>query len=267
MRSIFENDFHVHTHHSPCAEDKFNAHPLRMLAHAESLGIKVIGFTDHFAQYPEEAIPFLAPCGPAIIDRLREELQANPTEVQALVGCEADQMALDALSIDAAYAERLDFVVVAASHFHLTGVQQPPSLEPRSVAEHFLAFLRAALEHGFVSAIAHPFYAPGNVLGDPETYMAQIRDAELYEIAELARENRIAMELNGHLGREPGYLRATKRFFQICRGVGVKLTFGSDAHHPRGLGSSPALEDAITFLGLGPDDFLSADELTSKSWL
>jgi histidinol phosphatase-like PHP family hydrolase len=266
MNPIFESDFHVHTHHSPCAKDKFNSHPLRILAHAERLGIKVIGFADHFAQRPEETIPFYESCGPWIIDQLREELEVNQTTVHTLVGCEADQVALDSLTIDAAYAAQLDFVVLSASHFHLPGVQQPPSLEPRVVAEFFLAFLRAAVHYEFVSIIAHPFFTPGNVLGKPKAYMSRIQDAELYEIAELALGNQVAMEVNGHLDRQPGYLHAIKRFFQICREVGVKLTFGSDAHRLQSLGSSAALEDAISFLELGPDDFLSAGELLSKPW-
>lgn len=266
MKSIFENDFHVHTHHSPCAKDKFNSQPLRMLEHAESLGIKTIGFTDHFAQSPQEAIPVFKSCGPTIIDQLREELRGNRTSVRVLIGCEADQVTLNAMSINKEYAQQIDFVMVSASHFHLTGVQQPTSLEPRTVAEHYLAFLRKALEPEFVSVIAHPFYAPYNALGEPETYMAQIEDEELYEIAKLALRNKVAMEINGEMVAEAGYLRAMRPFYRICRQVGVRFTYGSDAHYLQKLGGSEAIMDVITSFGLGPDDFLSADELVSKCW-
>jgi histidinol phosphatase-like PHP family hydrolase len=155
-----------------------------MLAYAEKIGIKTVGFTDHFYQYPYQATPVFSNCGPAIVDQLRLELKENQTNVRVLIGCEADQVRLDMLSIDADYARQLDFVMVAASHFHLSNTQHPDNLEPRTVAEHYLGFLRKALESDFVNIIAHPFYTPGHTLGEPERYMAEMRDAELYEIAE-----------------------------------------------------------------------------------
>ncbi len=236
-----------------------------MLFQAERLGIDVIAFTDHFAQHAPYANPTFEGCGPLMIEQLRQEVMSNPTQVRVLFGCEADIVNLDCLSIDTDGVSRLDFVMLCASHFNAPGVQQPESVKPRQVAEHYLAFLRKALEQDFIAVLAHPFYTPGYNLGLPEIFMSEIGDQELYEMAELAREKSIAMEVNGHLGRDSGYLRAIKRFFDICRKVGLKFTYGSDAHHSAGLKPTPAMEDAIRFLDLAPSLFLSPDELLNNS--
>lgn len=95
--------------------------------------------------------------------------------------------------------------------------------------------------------------------------MEQITDSQLIEIAELARDQQVAMDVNGHIDREPAYVLAIRRFFKICCEVGVKFTFGSDAHHLQKLGKSQALVDAITYFDLNEDDILSADELLARS--
>jgi len=266
MKRILENDFHIHTYLSPCAKDKLNSQPSRIISRAKTLGIKTIGFTDHFYQYPFQAPPAFSNNNWSIIEQLRNDISAIQTDVRVLVGCEADQVTLDTLSIEPALAQRLDYVIISASHFHLSTSQKPENLEPRTVAEHYLKFIRKSLEANFGFIIAHPFYTPGNTLGKPESYMNEIQDNELFEISELARDKRIAFEVNGHIDREPGYLLAVTRFFQISQKAGVKFTFGSDAHHMNDIGCSQLRLDAIKRLGLKAENFLSADELLSRSW-
>ena len=74
------------------------------------------------------------------------------------------------------------------------------------------------------------------------------------------------MEVNSYLGRGPEYLKAMKRFFDICKEAGVRFTYGSDAHHMKDLGPFPGIEEAIDFLGLSPDDFLGRDEFLERAW-
>lgn len=265
VNRIFKFDSHVHTYHSPCAKDKINSHPGRMLAQAESLGIDAIAFTDHFAQHAPYIHPVFEGCGPVMIEQLRREVMLSSSRIRVLFGCEADVVNLHSLSIEADYSRHLDFTMLCASHFHLPGVQQPECLEARCVAEHYMAFLRKALEQNFISVIAHPFYTPGYNLGSPNVFMPEIRDEEFHEIAVLAREKKIAMEVNGHLRWDSEYLRAIKKFFDICRKAGVRFTYGSDAHHSAGLKPTQAMEDAIRFLDLTPNHFLSPDELLNNS--
>ncbi|MCC7355823.1 MAG: hypothetical protein IT330_18940 [Anaerolineae bacterium] len=264
--NIFANDFHVHTHHSPCWNGGRDVHPLRQLAYAESMGVRVVGFTNHFTQDPDIARTLGRTPGPELTAHLREELRDNHTSVRVLIGCEADQMTPDAVSIGADYARELDYVMVSASHFDMPGVAQPASMEPPDVAEHFLAFLRRALQQEFVSIIAHPFFSPGRRWDGYEAYMAQIEDRSLYEIAELAQHNRVAMETGRALMTYPPYLRAAQRFFRICREVGVRFTFGSDTHYLAYMGPDDGVLSGIKGLGLTPEDYLSAEEVVTKSW-
>ncbi len=257
-------DYHVHTYHSPCWHGEPGVGPLEELACAAEMGLEVVGFSDHFVQRPELAYPEFKPGGPEIIAALRVELAANHTGVRTLVGCEADLATLDRLNIDPGYARELDYVMVAASHFHIAGVSQPPSREPRVVAEHYLAFMRRALSFELAAIIAHPFYASGDRLGPPDTYLDQMTDDELREVAELARRNRTAMEISRDQMARPRYREPMRRFIRICREEGVRFTLGSDAHslaRLRGAGDGAA---GVASLGLRPEDFLSADELVAR---
>ena len=228
--------------------------------------METIGFADHFAQGPPYATPLWEDRGPGIIDQLRKETAGISAEVEVLIGCEADMLEVKLCSIDATYAKTLDYVVMAASHFHLPGVQKPESDEPQAVAQHYLKFISAALDLEFVCILAHPFLTPFHTLGSPQTYMPLITDSQLYTIAERARERRVAMEVNSYLGQGAEYLEPMARFFDICKEVGVRFTYGSDAHHMKDLGPTRAIEQAIDFLGLSPDNFLNREEFLERAW-
>ncbi len=266
MNPIFKNDFHVHTHHSVCAKEKSKAHPSCLLKRAQRLGMETVGFTDHFAQHPPLATPKWAHCGIEMIAALREEVAEIDSPVRVLIGCEADLLDEHTLSIERDYARELDYVVVSASHFHLPGIKQPQSALTVAVAEHYITMLKSALSFDFISIIAHPFKTPFNVLGSIDGYMSKISDEALYDIARKAKQQRIAMEINALLGRDTEYLLAIKRFFGICKDVGVRFTYGSDAHHVKNLGPYPGIKKAIQYLALKPQDFLTTDQLLHKDW-
>jgi len=263
---IFEHDFHVHTHHSVCATDKLNSHPSRMLERAHALGIKTIGFTDHFAQHAPYATPKWEGCGIEMIAALRDELRAVVTPVLVLIACEADVIDQNTLSIEPEFATSLDYVIVAASHFHLSGIAQPASGDPEAVAGHYLAMLNTALVSDIVSIIAHPFKTPFDALGAMDSYMPLISDEALEAIAVAARNRRIAMEINAHIGRDTEYMLSLKRFIEICKRVGVRFTYGGDAHHQKDLGRFSGIEQAITYLELDSKHFLTPNELMDRNW-
>lgn len=258
------SDFHVHTHYSVCARDKQNSHPLRILNHAQDIGMETIGFTDHVAQYPPYATPKWKNCNIEIINSLRRDIERIFTAVQVLVGCEADVIDKNMLSIDQNFAKELDYVMVSASHFHLPGIKQPKSTRVSTVANFYVDSLLIALQFDFVSIIGHPFKTPFNALGPMEGYMSHISDKELKKIAETAKQRCIAMEISAWLARDPEYLHTIKRFINICQDTGVRFSFGSDAHHQKDIGLSAGMEQTITVLGLEPNDFLTADELIRK---
>lgn len=261
IQKIFYHDFHVHTAYSPCARDKTQATPLRMIQEAERLSIKTVGFSDHFAQFPPYPLPKWQNSGKEMIASLREDLQKIDTPIQILIGVESDLVEEGKLTINKEYAADLDYVIISASHFHLPGIKKPSSTKIVSIAQHYVNMLKAALEFNFITIIAHPFKTPKNALGTPMEYMQHISQKEYYKIAEKAAEQGIAMEINGQLGLDQEYLQAIKPFFSICKDVGVKFSYGSDAHHKKNLQPTTGIIHFIQSLNLSYNDFLSPGEL------
>jgi HisJ family histidinol phosphate phosphatase len=258
---IFFHDFHVHTSYSDCAKIKSEAAPNRMINQAEKLGIKTIGFTDHFAQFPPYPTPKWANCGIQMIDSLRKDIKNIDSPIQILIGVEADVINPQKLSIDKTFASQLDYVTVSASHFHLPGIKKPGTMNVNAIAQHYLTMIKAALTFDYISVIAHPFKTPKNVFGSPNEYMDIIPRKDLYEIAEMAKQQQIAMEINGILGLDMNYFQAVKEFLLICKEIGVRFTYGSDAHHRKQLEPSPGFYQIVNELNLSVEDFLTPEEL------
>lgn len=261
IQNIFYHDFHVHTAYSPCARDKSQATPLGMIREAERLSIKTVGFSDHFAQFPPYPLPKWENSGKEMIVSLRDDLQKIVTPIQILIGVESDLLEEGKLTIDKEYAADLDYVIISASHFHLPGIKKPSTTRKVSIAGHYVNMLKAALAYDFISIIAHPFKTPKNALGSPMEYMQHIPQKEYYEIAEKALKQGIAMEINGQLGLDQEYLQATKPFFSVCKEVGVKFSYGSDAHHKKHLEPTTGIIQFIKSQNLSYEDFLSPGEL------
>jgi len=261
IQYIFNHDFHVHTAYSPCARDKSQATPLGMIKEAERLSIKTIGLSDHFAQFPPYPLPKWENSGKEMVESLRQDIQRISTPIQILIGVESDLLEEGKLSITKAYAANLDYVIISASHFHLPGIKKPTSTKGVSIAEHYVNMLKAALEFDFISIIAHPFKTPKNAWGSPMEYMKYVPTRELYEIADKAKQQKIAMEINGHLGQDQEYFESIKSFISICKEVGTRFSYGSDAHHKNDLHPSPEIIRTIKELNLEYEDFLTTDEL------
>ena len=265
MDKILKNDFHVHSYHSPCA-DESRSHPYQILEYAQKIGMETIGFADHFAQYPPYASPKWTNNGIEIVHTLKDEIKSLSTPVRVLIGCEADVIEGATLSLDTDGAQNFDFIIISASHFNLPGIPQPLSKDTLSVARHYVDTLQTALKFDFISTIAHPFKTPGDPLGPIGEYMSRIPDRELSLIAEMAYEKHIAMEINAILARDPAYLYHIKRFILICKEIGVRFTYGSDAHIYNNIGPFPGMQDAFRFLSLEKNNFLDADELMNRMW-
>lgn len=196
-----------------------------------------------------------------MIASLRRDLQKIDTSIQILIGVESDLVDEGKLTINKEYAADLDYVIISASHFHLPGIKKPSSTKIVSIARHYVNMLKAALAYDFISIIAHPFKTPKNALGSPMEYMKHIPQKEYYEIAEKAVKQGIAMEINGQLGLDQEYLQAIKPFVFVCKEVGVKFSYGSDAHHKMNLGPTNGIIQFIKSQNLTYKDFLSPDEL------
>jgi len=259
-----EHDLHLHTYLSACCHDKARHRPHNILPRAKDLGLRTIGFADHVWVNPElAASEWYRPQGAGQIDKLRGDLAAIKSPLRVLVGCEAETIAPGKFGITPVFAESVDCVLLACSHFHMENVvEQPASRTPRAVAEHMLRFFRSAVKSGVADIIPHPFFPCGYV----ELYDAAIAatsDAEFLDAFGLAKERGVAVEITavflppsqgGFPDRPEWSLETPMRVLELARRAGCRFSFGSDAHELDGMNRLPRLRHFLDKLSLAPED-------------
>ncbi len=254
-----DHDLHVHTYLSSCCQEKETQRPDAILAKAAALGRRMIGFADHVWTNPNvNPSAWYKPQDARQIDRLREDLRGVTSPVRVLVGCEADTIAPGKFSITREFADTLDFVLLACSHFHMSEfVQQPRDRTPRALGEHMLAFFISAVESGLATSIAHPF----RPIGSDAIYaqaMDSLSDAELLEALGRAAQRGVALEITtGFLPpvKDPAWtLDTPRRLIALARAAGCRFTLGSDAHSLSAMERLDALEPLLTSLNLTEAD-------------
>ena len=237
--SAIDHDLHVHTYLSDCCHDKANHTPARILEAAAGMGLRTVGFTDHlWANSDLEPSDWYRPQDEGQIFRLQEDLGSISTNVRVLIGCEAETIAPGKFGITPEFAEELDFVLLACSHFHMTGfVQQPESHEPHDVARHTMKFFVSAVESGVATAIPHPFM-PMGFQDRFDEVVAEIPDAEFTDAFGIAAEKGVGIEITTSFlppeprnGRPPTWhIETPIRLLELARRAGCKFFFATDAH-------------------------------------
>lgn len=269
-------DTHVHTYYSPCGRkvDEENhplATPQQYLDRAEALDLQTIIFTDHFYEWPADpaAPQFYKGSGKAIIHNLRRELEVleTPSQCQIYVGCETETPSVDRVGIDPQTAASLDFVLVPTTHYHLSGVPQPKTFKTQDVADHMLTMLESVVRREWVDAVAHPFAEKESLIGNLQRIYEAMDKGRLQDILGLAAENGVALEINGSSVTSadlPHYADVYREVVKLAEPLGVRFTFGSDAHDHRDLGMSSEAEAWIRGTGLATSDFLTPEELRAR---
>lgn len=247
------NDFHIHTRYSGCCTDKENTTIRNVVARADKLGYECIGITDHvFSIRDKEVIEKVK----ADVDEVK-----NDFKVKVLVSAEVDMMPSGEILIDGEYASTLDYVLVAANHFHLIGQDNPSHYSPRQAADKLLEYFSRAVESGIADIVAHPFLNLYNAIGNLDEVVAEMKDDEITRILELAKKNKVAVDINSGLFSENPWWHPEiqVRFYKLCRKVGVKISPASDSHNLECIGSTRLLKPWIEKIGLDDDDFIDYD--------
>ena len=270
-------DTHVHTYYSPCARQLDEqlrplAAPERYYQRAAELGLEAITFTDHMVEHPAAAgmVLFYKGSGPEILCNLRSELNflEPPEGCKIYIGCETELLPGNRIGISRELAAQLDFVLVPTTHYHLRETPQPKSFAPHDVAEHMLTLLELVAREPWVDAIAHPFADPERIIGDLRRIYEAMDKARLEEILGLAAQNGVALEVNGSSVSKsesmPHYGEVYREIVGLAKKLGVRFTYGSDAHKYQNLGMSAAVEEWIRSAGLTARDFITPAELRAK---
>lgn len=238
-------DLHIHTFHSPCGQDEMQ--PTDIIRAAVGRGITRLGITDHFYPFSD----------PGMFDDVRRRIRdacstmADPPRV--FLGCEAEIMSPGRTMGSAELAERLDYVMVAFTHFQNIGITDPPPTGSlRETAEYYLRMFEYAVSLKWAHTVAHPFLVIPDVCS-PEL-LDHIDESDVMPHLETARENGVAMEMSPR-ALFPWQREFSLRFYRWCKEAGVKFTIGSDAHSLDRVGDVRVLRPLITSLGLSAVDF------------
>ena len=211
---------------------------------ARGRGLEVLGFTDHWTPWTS----------PDTFDWLRAAISElpKPGGLQVYVAAEVDVLSSDGrLAAPERELARLDYVLAAPHHYHLSYVEQPPC-DLEGLLEHAMRELEAVIRSLLVDAVAHPW---AEVVGYARercglsVALADIPEEYLWRTCELAERRWKALQVQYDPGweREGHPMRGTLRFLRIAAESGCPLFFGSDAHRPADL--ARGLEHTLRALG------------------
>jgi len=253
-----DHDLHIHTFLSACCADPKGQTPERIAKRAAAMGLETIGLADHvWANQVIEPSRWYRPQDLGPIVDMKQRTPRDVNGVRVLVGCEAETIAPGRFGITQEDTEQLDFVLLACTHFHMSGfVAQPASDKPRDIAEHCLAFFLSAIESGLATAIPHSFL-PLGYLDQLPAVIEAISDQEFLDVFGPAADRGVGIEITtGYLAGKPGDGRpeGPLRFLELAKQAGCSFTFGSDAHDPARMGMLPQLRIFVEKLGLTEDD-------------
>ena len=237
------SDLHIHTNLSLCAEP--DATVERYLALWAENDVRTIGFSNHcwagHIPFPNGVCPGVDWYKAQPVERaltIRKQLPKDTGSKRILIGCEVEYIGSGIAGIDKDTAKLFDYVLVAANHFHMTGLTVPSDLVSGGTdAIRELLYRRfneaAALE--FATGIVHPFIPYG--FSDIETEIISGFTDQQYrnsfsaaascrisvEIHRDAVESRIAEDKNG-------FSSEFIRMLTIAGECGCTFHFGSDTH-------------------------------------
>lgn len=255
-----QHDFHIHTHLSACGQDSATLE--HYLAAAKKLGLKKLGFSDHFGatnipgargfygMHPFEHNAQLEP-------KLRE---LDSPELKLYFGCETEyHTPLREVGLTEEEAEKFDFILVPNSHTHMI---MPKDLidQPQKHTEFMIQAYQDILNskiNRYITAMAHPFDVccyPH----DKNLLFTLISDDQYKHLFDQTAEKNIAFEINVAYaqGMTPEQIEADPHFrmFRLAKECGCKFLFGSDSHDNKAHDFYENASIIATMLDLKDDD-------------
>lgn len=254
------HDFHIHTSLSLCGHESATLE--HYIATAKKLGLKKLGFSDHFADgnIPGargfyRAHPF------AHNAQLRDALaKLNEPDIKTYFGCETEYHTPKRdIGLTEAEAEQFDFITVPNSHTHM--------IMPKEYFGNFekhIAFMIEAYEdilHSpisrYVTAMAHPFDICCHDYTSKDL-IPLISDDTFKRLFDKTAEKGIAFELNMSYSKGMTSQDIADdchiRMFTIAKECGCKFTFGSDSHDDKAHDFYENADILADILGIQEDD-------------
>ncbi len=237
-----------------------------MIRRARVKGMAAIGFADHITPHSIPGCPFYDGQRPHLLATLRVELaeipQAEIGELEIVVGAEADYVLAGRGCLDEVLLSQADYIVCAASHFHLPGAPQPTEDTPCAKAALMIDLAREALVMPGISIWAHPFAC--SRMRPLAPILETVGDDELAELIHLANVHKVAIEVNGGPARYEDYCRAMEHFYGLAGEMGARFTITADAHHPDDLDRLDLALEWAREMGVRDRDLLTVPELLGR---
>ena len=257
---IVDHDVHVHTNLSSCCHDP-DFEPPAAVALAAELGLRTIGFANHcWDAAVGGASDWYAPQTIDHVLRAREQLPADTQGVRVLVGCETEYCGGGKFGISPAGAERLDFVLIPHSHFHMAGFTVPADLHrSEDVARLLVQRFDEVVASGLATGIAHPFVTLGFEDG-LDAILSLISEQQYRDCFGRAAEAGVSVELHTGMfpsiaGNQKGYTDETfLRIMGFAKDAGCAFHFTTDAHDLATLRNVVKLEPFAEKLGITAED-------------
>lgn len=209
-----------------------------------------MAITDHYYTFT----------APGILDDVRAEVtearRMIPNAPEVFFSCEAEVMTPGTTAGTQELADRLDFVMAAATHFQNKGITDLPPGDDESHATHYLKMFEYSVGLPWVDTIAHPFLVVPNVCSP--TVLDHLKDSSLLAAIELAKENGVAMEISRR-ALWPHQVAFSSRFYGLCKRVGLHFTIGSDAHELKDIGNVQVVRPLLDEIGVSETDIWLPD--------
>lgn len=232
-----KHDFHIHTNLSRCAKESATVE--NYIAHAKRLGLKKLGFANHFwdEKFPIENNNFYRIQNFEYNIVLKDELKKiDSGDIKLYFGCETEyNFERRSIAVSEEKAEQFEFILVPNSHTHMTmpkDFYEPYEKHAEFMINAYEDVLNCNLSK-YVTAMAHPFEAVCCPY-DNSILIDLISDDTYKKLFEKQAEKGIAFEINVSSMRKKTLEEIEKcsqiRMFKIAKDMGCKFLFGSDAH-------------------------------------
>jgi len=263
------HDFHIHTHLSVCANE--TAQVEHYMKKAKELGLKKLGFSDHFWDSPIDGsqIPgwgFYAPTDREHqnfehLYRIKPELEKyKDPDIQVYFGCETEYDPIHrGVAVTEETAEKFDFIIVPQSHTHITmpkSLYQPYQKHLDYMIQAYDDILDSNVSK-YITSVVHPFEAVCCPY-DNTILINMLTEDTMKRLFTKSAEKEIAFEVNVSVMTEMTKDQiancAQMRMFRLVKECGCKFIFGSDAHGNTAHDTYGNAQFVADLLGLTEDD-------------
>lgn len=245
------SDLHIHTCASDAAED---CTPANIVAVAQGLGLRELGFTDHAYACGANA-PGASHANGLYLQAYFstcEQIRQIDSPLDLYVSWEVDYFDGATYSFDPdRHLDALDYVLLG---HHACGHVKGDS--PAAQADYFVRIYMEMAQEPYANIIAHPFYVPR----PPESHgavLSRISDAQFREVFHAIRENGKATEITAYqFSADYRDVEQSRRMYSAARETGVKFVLDSDAHSLTEVGDGLRCIHVLRELGFTDDDFV-----------